>query len=213
MTAAVQNPSQSLSNSNQQIFRRVTVLQYCMPFSSHFMRPPQLGRYLSIWKGKIWRAIWPFPKGSLPIAGQAGLWPLTSGVHPITAAGHLFQTYLPDNKSLTQFWGQRERDWWNGAIWALLCPVHIYRCPHCNAMVSLHAQEEKEHTAVLSGTCGVQNAVITNSGRPIYVTRPAASWWTPAYCLPLLPPSSHRSCPASALLLYNQPSRAQHLLF
>ena len=97
---------------------------------------------------------------------------------------------------------------WSNLGSALPCP-HL----HCNAMVSLHAQEEKEHTAVLSGTCGVQNAVITNSGRPIYVTRPAASWWTPAYCLPLLPPSSHRSCPASALLLYNQPSRAQHLLF
>ena len=40
-----------------------------------------------------------------------------------------------------------------------------------SAIALLHAKEERRHTAVLSGTCGVQNAVITNSGRPIYVTR------------------------------------------
>ena len=103
-------------------------------------------------------------------------------------------------------------DLWNGAIWGQRhlhsartrsCSAHIYRCPLC---FTLPAKEERKHTAVLSGTCGVQNAVITNSGRPIYVTRPAWSWWTPAYCL-------YSTLPASYIWhRCNQPGRTQHLL-
>ena len=134
------------------------------------------------------------------------------------AVGHLFQTYLPDNKSLTQFWGHkvqagRDTDWWNGAIWAasstLLCWILL--CPHLqvptllqlySAIALLHAKEERRHTAVLSGTCGVQNAVITNSGRPIYVTRQRPGGHL------------HIAKPTFVLLLlsYISTSRTQHLL-
>ena len=134
------------------------------------------------------------------------------------AVGHLFQTYLPDNKSLTQFWGHkvqagRDTDWWNGAIWAasstLLCWILL--CPHLqvppllqlySAIALLHAKEERRHTAVLSGTCGVQNAVITNSGRPIYVTRQRPGGHL------------HIAEPTFVLLLlsYIWTSRTQHLL-
>ena len=83
-----------------------------------------------LWQGGIRRAIciWPFPKERRPTEGQVELWPLTSGVHPIMAVGHLFQTYLPDNKSLTQFCGHWvERGTRNGAIWdplTLLTPLY-----------------------------------------------------------------------------------------
>ena len=114
-----------------------------------------------LWKREIWTDIRPFPNGRLPIVGR---WPLTSGVHPIMAVGHLFQTYLPDNKSLTQFLGQRvqagrETDLWNGAIWGQRhlhsactrsCSAHIYRCPSasllCNGPGFLI--QEKENTVL-----------------------------------------------------------------
>ena len=224
---AVQNPGQSLSNSNQELFKRIGYQPiFCHSpslLSGHqlfYENPPIRREIFELWKRKIWTAIWPFPKGRLPIVGR---WPLTSGVHPIMAVGHLFQTYLPDNKSLTQFLGQRvqagrETDLWNGAIWGQRhlhsartrsCSAHIYRCPLCFFTLQwpwFPDTEERKHSAVLSGTCGVQNAVITNSGRPIYVTRPAWSWWTPAYCL-------YSTLPASYIWhRCNQPGRTQHLL-
>ena len=67
------------------------------------------------------------------------------------AVGHLFQTYLPDNKSLTQFCGHWvERGTRNGAIWDPLTPL----TPLYPLKILLSLQQVLCHKDLWRAECG-----------------------------------------------------------